>query len=204
VAVLDLGGARHTPAALRELIVPLGQRLKGGVFGELRIVVAAPDEATAEIITLLAQQHELPFYIAKSSRLEDIEDAVPAGDLTNTETETLDGLRGVGGGATAAGFAGAFGLAPNTANNRLLNLERKGYLYRLQRNRRDGDLYVDPRATAPDVVVGAARDTETAPLRNALLSKGIHSNPYDRSRVVLEGDAAARAAEILRRRGKAR
>jgi hypothetical protein len=154
-------------------------------------------------VGLLARQHELPLFVAKSSRPEDVEEAVPAGSLTPTESDTLEELHAVGGGATAAAFAGAYGLAPNTANNRLLNLERKGYLYRLHGSRREGDLYVDPRAPAPDVVIAAAYDTETPPPRDALLSKGIRADPYDRSRLQLEGDAAERAAEILRRRGKA-
>ncbi len=203
VAVLDLGGAHYTPAALRELVVPLGQRLRGGVFGELRIVLVAPDQATSEVVSLLAREHQLPFFIAKSSQTQDVEQAVPAGGLTPAEVATLDELREVGGGATAAGFAGAFGLSANTASNRLLNLERKGYLYRLHRSRREGDLYVDPRATAPDVVVAAAANSSAPPPRDALLSSGIRSNPYDRSRIELQGEAAERAAEVLRRRGKA-
>lgn len=204
VAVFDLGGAAYTPAALRELIVPLGRQLRGGILGELRIVIATPDPAAREIIALLAREHDLPLFVAVSSRAEDVAAAVPAGDLTPGDVETLDALREVGGGATAAAFAGAWGLAANTAHNRLLNLERKGYLYRLERSKRDGDLYVDPRAPTPEVVVSAARDHETRPLRDALLARGIKSNPYDRSRVVVEGEAAERAAEILRRRRKAR
>lgn len=203
VAVLDLGGARYTPAALHELIVPLGQRLRGGVFGELRIVITAPDEATAEVLALLAEKHDLPLFIAQSSRPEDVEDAVPAGSLTTAEAETLDGLRDLGGGVTAAGYAGVFGLTPNAANNRLLNLERKGYVLRVKRSRKTGDLYIDPRAAGIDAPNPSM--PEIRPMRDALLTAGIRSDPYDRSRkVVLEGDAAERAAEILRRRGKAK
>jgi DNA-binding MarR family transcriptional regulator len=144
----------------------------------------------------------LPLFLARSSRPEDIEQAEPLGDLTRGERDTLDELRGVGGGATVAALAGAIGIAASAANNRLTNLERKGYLYRLKRARSFGDIYVDPRASAEELLFGGAEQSDVPPPRSALLEAGIRSNPYDRSRIDLTGEAAERAAEILRRRGK--
>jgi hypothetical protein len=198
--VLDLGGTRPTSRALRELIVTLGQRLRGGVYGDARIVIATADEADAEVIDLLAQQYDFPLFIARSSRSEDVEAARPAGELTGTEHETLEFLRQIGG-ITGPAFAGASGLRATAASNRLVNLERKGYVYRLKRGGRTGDVYVDPR-TSPDQLVNQwSQSDDVPPMRSALLAAGIHSDPYDRTPLALEGEAAERAAEILRRRG---
>lgn len=202
--VLDLGGVRPTPRALRELIVPLGQRIRGGVYGDMKLVVAAADEADAEVIDLLADRYDFPLFLARSSRPEDVEDARPAGDLTGADVETLEVLRDAGGGATVAALAGVFGLGATALNNRLLNLDRKGYVYRLRRSKRSGDLYVDPRVDSGELFKHGGGSEDVPPARSALLAAGIRSNPYDRSRLILEGDAAERAAEILRRRGKAK
>jgi hypothetical protein len=201
--VLDLADLRPTPRALKELIVPLGQRMRGGVYGDMKLVVAGAGEADEEVINLLAEKYDFPLFLARTSSSEDVEAARPAGDLTSSEVETLDKLRDAGGGATVAGLAGVFGLGATAVNNRLLNLERKGYVYRLRRSKRSGDLYIDPRADAGEMLMvgGGAEDVPT--IRSALLASGIRSDPYDRSRLVLEGEAAERAAEILRRRGKA-
>lgn len=202
--VLDIGGAQPAPAALREIVLTLGQRLRGKVYGELKIVIAAEDEAVAEVVRLLGHKYDLPLFLARSSRPEDVEQAEPVGELTRGERDTLDELRDVGGGATVAALAGAIGIGASAANNRLTNLERKGYVYRLKRARSYGDIYVDPRASAEELLFGTAEESEVPPPRSALLAAGIRSNPYDRSRIELSGEAAERAAEILRRRGKAK
>jgi DNA-binding MarR family transcriptional regulator len=198
--VLDLGVTRLTSRALHELVVTMGQRLRGGIYGEMRLVIATADDADAEIIDLLAQQYDFPLFIARSSRGEDVEEARPAGALTGTELETLDMLRSIGS-VTGAGLAGAAGLNVTAASNRLANLERKGYVYRFKRNRRSGDVYVDPRSDSNELLQNWA-SIDVAPRRAALLAAGIHSDPYDRTPLVFEGEAAERAAEILRRRGR--
>lgn len=199
-AVLDLAGITPTVAALRELVVPLGQRLRGGVLGEVRLVIATPDRAVAEIVSLLAREHELPLFLATSSSPADVARGEPAGDLTRTELDTLEELGSLGGGTTVASLAEAFNIEPTAAHNRLVNLTRKGYVYRLHRGRRRGDLFMDPRSTMTWDWLDLE---EPAPMRAALTDAGIDSDPYDRSPVRLEGDAADRAVEILRRRGKA-
>jgi hypothetical protein len=200
--VFDISGVQPVPAALREIVLTLGQRLRGNVYGDVRLVIAAEDPSVAEMVRLLGKEYDLPIFVARSSRPDDVERAEPVGDLTAGERDTLEELRGVGGGATVAALAGAVGLAPSAANNRLTNLERKGYVYRVKRARNSGDIYLDPRAGAEDVLFGSIGAAEAPPLRSALLAAGIRSNPYDRSRIDLSGEAAKRAAEILRRRGK--
>jgi hypothetical protein len=189
--VLDLSGMTPTPAALRELIIPLGQRLRGGVYGAAKLILATPDDAVAEVVDLLAGAHGLPIFLARSSSPEDVARARPAGDLTATEHQTLRELAAAGGLATVADLAGRFGIEPTAVNNRLTNLDRKGYVYRYHRTRRSGDLYLDPRAPFDTEGHGAV------PTRDALQAAGIWSDPYDRSPLRLEGDAAERAADIL-------
>jgi hypothetical protein len=198
--VLDLGDRQLTAGALRELVVPLGQRLRGGVFGDVHLVIAASDPDDAEVIALFAREHELPLFVSASAEPDDVARARPVGALTPTDVETLDELGRIGGQATVAVLAGHFGLELTAANNRLVGLARKGYVYRLDRNRRNGDLFLDPRRT-----LGATwLDDQVPAPRDALLNSGITSDPYDTSPLQLQGDAAEHAAEILRRRGRAR
>jgi hypothetical protein len=197
VAILDLSGKLFSPVSLTRAILTLGQRLRGGVYGNLKLVVVTSHTDIRDLIDLLARQHDLPLFLADSPQT--IDDARPAGFLTETERETLDELKQVGGYATVATLAGYMEIAPTAVNNRLVNVERKGYIYRVKRGRRQGDLFIDPR-TSPDKFFA---DAEVPPMRHALLSAAIRSDPYDTSPTTLEGEGAERAAEILRRRQKA-
>jgi DNA-binding Lrp family transcriptional regulator len=201
--ILDLRDVQMTSAALREFILPLGQRLRGGVYGDVRVVIVTPDAAAAEVISLLAREHGLPLFLAKSPAVFDVAQAEPAGDLTEAERETLDELQEVGGGATVAALAGAVGLPAPAINNRLASLERKGYVYRFRRGRRYGDLYVDPRVSVDALVFATLDRPEIPPPRTALLAHGVRTDPYDRAPLAVDEEAAKRADEILRRRGKA-
>lgn len=201
-AVLDLRGKLLSPSALREMVVTLGQRLRGGTYGELRLVLVSSDDATRELIALLADKYDLPVFIASSTDSEDVESAAPVGKLTPADLETLAELRGAGWSSTVSALASHIGIEPTAANNRLVNLEKKGYVYRLHRGRREGDLFVDPRSPMDAPFVGFDDDNDVPPLATALRKHGIRSNPHDRSRLTLEGEAAERAAEILRRHGK--
>jgi hypothetical protein len=195
--VIDLEGVSPTASALREVVVPLGQRIKGGTYGQVRLVIAARDEGVAEIIDLLALNYELPLFIARSIASEDVTRARPAGNLTSTERGTLNDLIGAGGWSTVSAMSARIGLESSAATNRLVGLERKGYLYRMARNRRAGDIFVDPRAdmqTLPFDEIG------NASLRSVLIDHGVTVDPYDRTPVDLESDAAERAAEIIQRR----
>jgi hypothetical protein len=190
--VLDLSGMTPTPAVLRELVVPLGQRLRGGTYGSAALVVATPDQAVAEFIDLLAGAHGLALYVAVSSSPEDVQHARPAGELTETEHHTLDALASLGGRATVSALSGLVGAEPTAINNRLSKLNDKGYLYRYRRPRRVGDIYLDPRSLNEDPAAPQARDV--------LREHGINADLYDVAPLKLEGDAAVRAAEIAQRR----
>lgn len=144
--VLDLSGMTATPAALRELVVTLGRRIRNREYGETRLVVATPDAALAELVELLAEAHELPLFLAASSDAGDVASARPAGTLTASEREALAGLKEVGGGATTAQLAARLHIGPTAAANQLTNLSKKGYLHRYGRPRNAGDVFIDPRA----------------------------------------------------------
>jgi DNA-binding transcriptional ArsR family regulator len=190
--VLDLGGMTATPGPLRELILTLGQRIKGGVYGETRLIVATPDPALAELVDLLAGAHGLSLYLAESSAEQDVLNARPAGQLTETERETLAGLMAVGGATTIGSFAAHIDVEPTAVNNRFAKLERNGYVHRQKRARRAGDVYYDPRKPVDDRL--------EVPPRDALKVRGVETDPYDREPLRLEGEAADRAAEILKKR----
>ena len=197
--VLDLSAADFTPAALEELIVPLGQRLLAGDAGDVAgVVFATPDVALQRAIVALANRHSFPFFIARSGQPDDVKDALPAAELTSAEMETLEEIARLGGHATAADLASSLSLEPPAVNNRLTNLTRRGLIYRVERNRRQGAEYVDPRHLDASVFLTHAARPE---MRSALRSAGIDTDPYDTTPVVLEGEAAERAAELLRRRG---
>jgi hypothetical protein len=175
-AIWDLGGKQLTPAALKEFVITVGQRIRGGVYGNMKLIIATPDDAVREAIALLAREHELPIFVAHSAEPTDVFEARAAGDLTETERQTLEQLRRLGGQATVSVLADSLHLEPSAAHNRLVNVERKGYIFRVERGRREGDLFVDPRTPA---------------------------DPFGRAPLMLEGDAGARAAEIVReRRGR--
>jgi DNA-binding transcriptional ArsR family regulator len=198
--VLDLsGGADFTPAALEELIVPLGERFLSGAAGDVAgIVFATPDPALRRAIVALANRHGFPFFVARSFRPEDVRDALPAAELSPADTETLEELTRQGGHATAVDLANQLSLEPTAVTNRLTNLTRRGLVYRVERNRRQGAEYVDPRHLETKVFLTHAM---RPPPGSALRAAGIHSDPYDTSPLKVEGEAAERAAEILRRRG---
>jgi len=195
--VVDLEGVSPTASALREVVVPLGQRIKGGTYGQVRLVIAVKDDAVAEIIDLLALHYELPLFLARSSSSEDVNRARPAGSLTNTERGTLNELIHAGGWSTVSAMSARIGLEIPAAANRLVGLERKGYLYRMARNRRAGDIFVDPRADMQSLPFD---EIGMPSLRSALIERGVAVDPYDRTPIDLEGEAAERAADIIQRR----
>jgi hypothetical protein len=195
--VLDLGSVSPTSSALREVIVPLGQSMKGGTYGPMRLVIAVRDEATSELIDLLAKHYDLPIFLAKSTSVNDVASARPGGTLTTTEHETLVELMRSGGWSTVSSLSSQFGLENSATTNRLVGLERKGYLFRIARNRRSGDYFVDPRVDMQELPM---EELTRPPFREALLNRGITFDPYDRSPITLEGDEAKRAEEILSRR----
>ncbi len=145
--VINLEGRFPSPAVLVELVLPLAQAAKAGTYGPLVLVVCTQDDAVRTLVAALAQMHGLPIFLARSPA--ELNDAEPAGPLTPTERETLQVLRRLGGRATVSTFAEATSLEPNAATNRLVNVVNKGFAQRVERPRRQGQLFVDPRAARP-------------------------------------------------------
>ena len=129
--MLDLAGVVLTPATLQELVLPLAQRIRGGEYGTVRLVISTPDPGVADFVRYMAQAHQLPLYLSPSPF--DISEGTPIGNLTKTENSTLDTIVMLGGQVTASMLAEAEGIRPSAATNRLVNLDREGYLVRKPR-----------------------------------------------------------------------
>ena len=150
ILVLDLAGVTFTPSALQELVLPLAQRIRGGEYGTVRLVISTADPSVRDSIRYMAQAHQLPVYLSDSPF--NLRDGVPVGDLTDTARGTLDAIIVLGGQVTASSLAVTEGIKPSAAANRLANLDREGYLVRQPRGRREGDVYIEPRsATAAPI-----------------------------------------------------
>lgn len=175
--ILDLSGKLFSPAALVEMVVPLARRVKGGMYGEARLVVASSDDATRQIVSLLSMSNELAVFVSTSTDPDDVARAEPAGDITAGERNALDEIGHLGGQTTAALLATVVGVEANAMMNRLVNLEKKGYVYRFKRDRRAGDLFVDPRQR-PDTQPVGSIPTDANLQREALLRAGITFDPY--------------------------
>ena len=144
ILVLDLAGITLTPSTMQELVLPLAQRIRGGEYGTVRLVISTPDPGVADFLRYMAQVHRLPLYLCRSPF--DLREATPIGSLTSTESSTLDTIIMLGGQVTASRLAETEGLRPSAAINRLVNLDREGYLVRQPRGRREGDIYIEPRS----------------------------------------------------------
>ena len=151
VLVLDLAGIAFTPSALQELVLPLAQRIRGGEHGTVCLVISTADPGVGDFIRYMALAHQLPLYLSSSPF--DLREGTPVGDLTRTGRSTLDTIVVLGGQVTASRLAETEGINPSAATNRLVNLDREGYLVRQPRGRREGDVYIEPRsATATPMV----------------------------------------------------
>jgi hypothetical protein len=144
VAVLDLTGMIPTPGVLQDLLLPLAQKVRGGVYGELSLVVRTHDEGVRDFLRYLSKEYNLPIYIAAA--FESLSSAQPLGPLTGTEQTTLNVLVQLGGAVTASQLARAVGIEATAAGNRLVGLASKGFLHRVSSPTGRGDLFQDFRA----------------------------------------------------------
>lgn len=142
--VVNLEGRFPTASVLLELILPLAQAAKAGTYGPLALIVCTQDDSVRMVLRALAQMHGVAMFVAPSP--SELDDAEPIGSLTPTERETLEALHRLGGRSTISTFATATGLEANAATNRLVNVLNKGFVYRVDRPRRQGQLFIDPRA----------------------------------------------------------
>ncbi len=107
------------------------------------LFVSTAHAGLADFVNDMAGANDVGLFLSTSS--DNLEDARSLGDLTTTERATLELLKHFGGQATAAQLAERAGIEDTAAGNRLVNLVKKGYLYRFERTRREGNLFVDPR-----------------------------------------------------------
>jgi DNA-binding MarR family transcriptional regulator len=143
IVALDLEGRIPSVADLDQLVVPLARAARAGSLGPLALVVCTSNPPTRDTLRALAQQFDLALFVAPS--LERLTEAEPYGALTPTERETLDVMHRLGGTVTVAKFADATGLGPSAATNRLVSVQQKGFVQRVERPRAAGSIYLDPR-----------------------------------------------------------
>lgn len=99
---------------------------------------------TRGVVLDIASAQGLPVFVASSPT--ELERTEPAGPLTVKDRETLNLVLSAGGTVTAAELAEQLGVEQTTAGNRLIALNRKGYLQRVERAHPLGDQFIDPRS----------------------------------------------------------
>jgi len=144
IGILHLGEVRPTPNILHNVIVPIGEDIRAGKYGNFAFVVTSEDNATRKVLRDLAAAQDLPIFVAASPTL--LKEAEPVGALTAKDRETMDCVLRSGGTVTATQFAANLGIEQTTAGNRLIGLAKKGYLQRVERPHPAGDQFVDPRS----------------------------------------------------------
>ena len=144
LGVLHMGAARPTPGVLRNLVVTVGEDVKAGRYGNFSLFICSEDEDTRSVIGDMAASNNVAMFVCSSS--VDREDAEPVGVLTAKDHETLNLVSAAGGTVSVLDFAHQLGIEKTAAGNRLVSLQRKGYLQRVERPHPAGDLFVDPRS----------------------------------------------------------
>lgn len=144
IGILSLGEVRPTPVVLRDVIITVGEDIRAGRYGNFTFVVASEDEATRGIISDVATAQGVPVFVTTSPT--NLEFAEPVGDLTTKDRETLSVVLQAGGTVTAAQLADQLQIEQTTAGNRLIALNKKGYLQRLERPHPIGDQFADIRS----------------------------------------------------------
>jgi predicted DNA binding protein len=144
IGILDLAKLRPTPVVLRDVIVAIGEDVRAGRYGNFTFVVSSEDAATRSIVSDIASAKDVAIFISSSPT--HLDQAHPAGDLTVKDRETLGLVLQAGGTVTAAELAEQLGIENTTAGNRLIALNKKGYLQRLERPHPGGDQFLDARS----------------------------------------------------------
>ena len=147
IGILDLSKLRPTTVVLRDVIVSIGEDVRAGRYGNFTFVVSSEDDATRSIVADIASAKEVAMFVSSSqTRLELAE---PVVDLTANDRETLRLVLKAGGTVTAAELAEELGIEQTTAGNRLIGLNKKGYLQRQERPHPIGDQFLDARSVRP-------------------------------------------------------
>lgn len=149
VGILHFGAVRPTPGVLRDAVVTIGEEVRAGRYGDFSFIVSSEDGATRSIVSDIASAQDLPIFVTSSPIRLDKAEAV--GVLTVKDRETLTFVMQAGGTVTATEFAARVGVEQTTAGNRLIALNKKGYLQRVERPHPFGDQFVDPRSVRFDI-----------------------------------------------------
>ena len=144
LGVLHMGGARPTPSVLRNLVVTVGEDVRAGRYGSFSLFICSEDEDTRSVIGDIAAARNVAVFVCSSA--SDIEYAEPVGLLTAKDRETLSLVSEAGGTVTALELSEHVNIEKTAAGNRLVSLQKKGYLQRVERPHPAGDLFVDPRS----------------------------------------------------------
>jgi len=143
VLMINLEGRFPSAPVIYELVVGLGRAVQSRSHGELALVFATPDPALGAVIRAIAQSQGLSLFLANSAN--ELETAEPIGLLTAADLETLAVLQRIGGRASASTLAQAASLDHKAAGNRLNSLDQRQLVLRVDRARRQGHMYLDPR-----------------------------------------------------------
>lgn len=154
IAILNLTGILPTPGVLQDLLVPLAQRIRGGVYGPLVLVVQTADEGVGDFLRYLSREYSLPIFLAPA--FKSLAFAEPLGPLTSTERTTMNVLFELGGTVTASELAQAINIEPTAAGNRLVGLASKGFIQRVPTRWSRGDAFVDFRTFSALVAPASA------------------------------------------------
>ena len=157
LGVINMDAVRPTPAVLRNAIVSVAEDIKAGRYGSCSLFVCSQDEDTRSVIGDIAGSQDVAVFLC--STYEDLEYAEPVGALTIRDHETLDLVFEAGGTVNAGQLAERVGIEKTAAGNRLVSLQKKGFVQRVERPHPAGDLFIDPRSLAhePGEAVPTAR-----------------------------------------------
>lgn len=144
IRLLNLHGAFPEIGALEELILPIGQGIKSGAFGQLMLGIISSDEPVIHYVESIAEKHGIPLFVSHPGE-DPLGSSSPVGKLTALEMSTLEAVQELGGRVTSSELAKTLDLELAAAGNRLAKIEKKGYLLRIPRSPREGDIYIDPR-----------------------------------------------------------
>ena len=144
LGVVHMGAARPTPGVLRSLVVTVGEDVKAGRYGNFSLFLCSEDEDTRSVIGDVAASSNVAMFVCSSS--SDLKHAEPVGVLTAKDRETLHLVSQAGGTVTALSLAEQVDIEKTAAGNRLVSLQKKGYLQRVEQPHPAGDFFVDPRS----------------------------------------------------------
>jgi hypothetical protein len=171
IFLVNLEGGLFSPGALKEMILPLGQAIRAGSYGSAVLVVVTTDDAIVEFLEALAAKHALPMFLSQSPNAP-LSEARPIGALTTVEMQTYGLIRSAGGEVTSSRMADLAGIEGNAAANRLSALDSKGYILRVSRSRREGDVFVD-LLSAAEQNLAAATDVKVSATEEFSIPEGV-------------------------------